>query len=169
MGSTTRASWRVKRYSYVRSPVRSLAERSSIGLTLTDRMPLTRASEPPQRKPRSGRARRWRFCATERREHLRAAGTHRSTLHNFAIRYCRRGDLPLCPKARRCRRRHRPCRRARTRGRRTGRRQSAVPRPRPCGQLLEVVAVAYGGGEIVIHAMRMRSKYEPFLRGEGDS
>jgi len=38
------------------------------------------------------------------------------------------------------------------------------------GTLLEVVTVVCGDGEeIVIHAMRMRSKYEPFLRGEGDS
>jgi hypothetical protein len=36
--------------------------------------------------------------------------------------------------------------------------------------LLEVVAVAReDGSEVVIHAMRMRTKYEPFLRGEGDS
>lgn len=41
--------------------------------------------------------------------------------------------------------------------------------PDRAGNLLEVVAVAYSDGEIVIHAMRMRSKYEPFLRGEGDS
>jgi hypothetical protein len=38
------------------------------------------------------------------------------------------------------------------------------------GNLLEVVAVAReAGSEVVIHAMRMRTKYEPFLRGEGDS
>ncbi|MET0661980.1 MAG: hypothetical protein ABWZ42_02510 [Ilumatobacteraceae bacterium] len=38
------------------------------------------------------------------------------------------------------------------------------------GNLLEVVAVAReDGSEVVIHAMRMRTKYEPFLRGEGDS
>jgi hypothetical protein len=38
------------------------------------------------------------------------------------------------------------------------------------GNLLEVVAVAReDGSEVVIHAMRMRAKYEPFLRGEGDS
>ncbi len=36
--------------------------------------------------------------------------------------------------------------------------------------LLEVVSVLRDdGSEIVIHAMRMRAKYEPFLRGEGDS
>lgn len=38
------------------------------------------------------------------------------------------------------------------------------------GNLLEVVAVAReDGSEVVIHAMRMRTNYEPFLRGEGDS
>jgi hypothetical protein len=38
------------------------------------------------------------------------------------------------------------------------------------GNLLEVVSVARDDGtEIVIHAMRMRAKYEPFLRGEGGS
>jgi hypothetical protein len=36
--------------------------------------------------------------------------------------------------------------------------------------LLEVVSVVReDGSEIVIHAMPMRAKYEPFLRGEGDS
>jgi hypothetical protein len=35
---------------------------------------------------------------------------------------------------------------------------------------IEVVSVAReDGSEVVIHAMRMRAKYEPFLRGEGDS
>ncbi|MGH9246202.1 MAG: hypothetical protein ACRD29_18210 [Acidimicrobiales bacterium] len=38
------------------------------------------------------------------------------------------------------------------------------------GNLLEVVSVVRDdGSEIVIHAMPMRAKYEPFLRGEGDS
>ena len=38
------------------------------------------------------------------------------------------------------------------------------------GNMLEVIAVARDdGSEVVIHAMRMRAKYEPFLRGEGDS
>ena len=42
--------------------------------------------------------------------------------------------------------------------------------PDRAANLLEVVAVAReNGSEIVIHAMRMRAKYEPFLRGEGDS
>ncbi len=42
--------------------------------------------------------------------------------------------------------------------------------PDSAGNLIEVVSVAVDdGSEIVIHAMRMRSKYEPFLRGEGDS
>jgi hypothetical protein len=42
--------------------------------------------------------------------------------------------------------------------------------PDRAGRLLEVVAVLRDdASEIVIHAMRMRSKYEPFLRGEGDS
>jgi hypothetical protein len=41
--------------------------------------------------------------------------------------------------------------------------------PDRAGNLLEVVSVARDDGtEIVIHAMRMRAKYEPFLRGEGD-
>ncbi len=36
--------------------------------------------------------------------------------------------------------------------------------------LLEVVSVLRDdGSEIVIHAMRMRGKYEPFLRGAGES
>ncbi len=38
------------------------------------------------------------------------------------------------------------------------------------GNLREVVAVVRDdGSELVIHAMRMRAKYEPFLRGEGGS
>ena len=42
--------------------------------------------------------------------------------------------------------------------------------PDRAGNLLEVVAVVReDGSEIVIHAMAMRSKYEPFLRGKGDS
>jgi hypothetical protein len=42
--------------------------------------------------------------------------------------------------------------------------------PDRAGNLLEVVSVARDdGSEIVIHAMPMRSKYEPFLRGEGAS
>ena len=42
--------------------------------------------------------------------------------------------------------------------------------PDRAGNMLEVVAVAREDGtEVVIHAMRMRPKYEPFLRGEGDS
>lgn len=42
--------------------------------------------------------------------------------------------------------------------------------PDSSGNLLEVVSVAREDGtEVVIHAMRMRSKYEPFLHGEGDS
>ena len=37
------------------------------------------------------------------------------------------------------------------------------------GNLLEVVAVARDDeSELVIHAMRMRRMYEPFLRGKGD-
>ncbi len=41
--------------------------------------------------------------------------------------------------------------------------------PDRAGNVLEVVAVAReDGSEVVIHAMRMRAKYEPFLRGEGD-
>ncbi len=36
------------------------------------------------------------------------------------------------------------------------------------GNLLEVVSVVRDdGSEVVIHAMRMRAKYEPFLRDEG--
>ena len=42
--------------------------------------------------------------------------------------------------------------------------------PDRAGNLLEVVSVARDDGSaIVIHAMPMRSKYEPFLRGEGAS
>jgi hypothetical protein len=42
--------------------------------------------------------------------------------------------------------------------------------PDRAANMLEVVAVTRDdGSEIVIHAMRMRAKYEPFLRGEGDS
>lgn len=41
--------------------------------------------------------------------------------------------------------------------------------PDRAGNLLEVVSVLRDDGtEIVIHAMHMRAKYEPFLRGEGD-
>ena len=41
--------------------------------------------------------------------------------------------------------------------------------PDRAANLLEVVAVTReDGSEIVIHAMAMRAKYEPFLRGEGD-
>ena len=41
--------------------------------------------------------------------------------------------------------------------------------PDRAANLLEVVSVVRDDGtEIVIHAMRMRAKYEPFLRGEGD-
>lgn len=42
--------------------------------------------------------------------------------------------------------------------------------PDRAANLLEVISVTREeGSEIVIHAMRMRAKYEPFLRGEGDS
>ena len=42
--------------------------------------------------------------------------------------------------------------------------------PDRSANLLEVVSVLRDdGSEIVIHAMRMRAKYEPFLRGEGES
>jgi hypothetical protein len=42
--------------------------------------------------------------------------------------------------------------------------------PDRAGNLLEVVSVLRDDGtEIVIHAMRMRRKYEPLLRGEGDA
>lgn len=42
--------------------------------------------------------------------------------------------------------------------------------PDRAGNLLEVVSMLRDdGSEIVIHAMRMRAKYEPFLPGEGDS
>ena len=41
--------------------------------------------------------------------------------------------------------------------------------PDRAANMLEVVAVARDDrSEVVIHAMRMRSTYEPFLRGEGD-
>jgi hypothetical protein len=42
--------------------------------------------------------------------------------------------------------------------------------PDSAGNLLEVVSVVrVDASEVVIHAMRMRAKYEPFLRGEGGS
>jgi hypothetical protein len=42
--------------------------------------------------------------------------------------------------------------------------------PDRAANLLEVVSVMReDGSEIVIHAMRMRTDYEPFLRGEGES
>ena len=42
--------------------------------------------------------------------------------------------------------------------------------PDRSGNLLEVVSVLRDdGSEIVIHAMRMRRIYEPFLRGKGDA
>jgi hypothetical protein len=42
--------------------------------------------------------------------------------------------------------------------------------PDRTGNPREVVSVVReDGSEILIHAMRMRAKYEPFLRGEGDS
>jgi len=42
--------------------------------------------------------------------------------------------------------------------------------PDRAGNLVEVVSVLRDdGSEVVIHAMRMRAKYETFLRGEGDS
>jgi hypothetical protein len=51
-----------------------------------------------------------------------------------------------------------------------GRWQGALAGADRAGNLLEVVAVAREDGtEVVIHGMRTRAKYEPFLRGEGDS
>ena len=42
--------------------------------------------------------------------------------------------------------------------------------PDRAGNLLEVITVMrVGDSEIAIHAMTMRTKYEPFLRGEGVS
>jgi hypothetical protein len=42
--------------------------------------------------------------------------------------------------------------------------------PDRAGNLLEIVAVVREGeSEVVIHAMRMRPRYEPFLRGKGDA
>ena len=42
--------------------------------------------------------------------------------------------------------------------------------PDRAGNLPEVVSVVRDdGSEVVIHAMRMRARYEPFLRGEGGS
>jgi hypothetical protein len=42
--------------------------------------------------------------------------------------------------------------------------------PDRAANMLEVVAMARDdGSEVGIHAMRMRAKYEPFLRGEGDN
>jgi hypothetical protein len=91
-------------------------------------------------------------------------------LPSFAIRYSARGDLPL--------------------GRKHGVSDADIAHavqhalaageqddgkvlylgPDRAGNLLEVVSVVRDdGSEIVIHAMRMRSKYEPFLRGKGES
>lgn len=40
--------------------------------------------------------------------------------------------------------------------------------PERAANVLEVAAVAReDGSDVVIHAMRMRAKYEPFVRGEG--
>lgn len=42
--------------------------------------------------------------------------------------------------------------------------------PDRAGNLLEIVAVVReDDSEVVIHAMRMRPSYEPFLRGKGDA
>ncbi len=42
--------------------------------------------------------------------------------------------------------------------------------PDRAANLLEIVSVVRDdGSEIVIHAMHMRTKYEPLIRGEGDS
>jgi len=42
--------------------------------------------------------------------------------------------------------------------------------PDVAGKMLEVVSVERDDRtEVVIHAMRMRAKYEPLLRGEGDT
>ncbi len=42
--------------------------------------------------------------------------------------------------------------------------------PDVAGKMLEVVSVERDDRtEVVIHTMRMRAKYEPFLRGEGDT
>lgn len=50
----------------------------------------------------------------------------------------------------------------------TGR--SCTSGPDRAGNLLEVVAVVREDRtEVVIHAMRMRPNYEPFLRGKGDA
>lgn len=42
--------------------------------------------------------------------------------------------------------------------------------PDRSAKLLEIVSVVRDdGSEIVIHGVHMRAKYEPFLRGEGNS
>ena len=46
----------------------------------------------------------------------------------------------------------------------------SVVGPDRAGNMLEIVSVTRDeADELVIHPMRMRAKYEPFLRGEGDS
>ncbi|MGH3850562.1 MAG: hypothetical protein ACRDRT_12815 [Pseudonocardiaceae bacterium] len=86
------------------------------------------------------------------------------------MRYAARGDLPLRPQARDRRRGH-PARRehALAAGEQDDGKVLYLGVDR-AGNLLEVVAVLRDdGSEVVIHAMPMGAKYEPFLRGEGDS
>ena len=78
------------------------------------------------------------------------------------------GDLQVGPQARDRRRRHGACR---ENALAVGEQEDGKVLylgPDRAGNVLEVVSVIRtDGSEIVIHAMRMRPKYEPFLGGEG--
>jgi len=41
--------------------------------------------------------------------------------------------------------------------------------PDPNGVMLEVMAIEIDQGLLIIHAMKMRQKYRPFLRGNTDA
>ena len=41
--------------------------------------------------------------------------------------------------------------------------------PDPNGVMLEVMAIETNQGLLIIHAMKMRQKYRPFLRGNADA
>jgi hypothetical protein len=99
----------------------------------------------------------------------RACARTREGRASFAIRYSVRGDLPVRPQAR-DRRRGRPaCRRARSRpvSKTTARCSTSGLTERPTS--LRSSPWSDDGSEIVIHAVRMRAQYEPFLHGDGDS
>ena len=41
--------------------------------------------------------------------------------------------------------------------------------PDPNGVMLEVMAIETDEGLLIIHAMKMRQKYRPFLKGNADA